>query len=122
MRYEHNDKTIWLVHPKHLDSMTSKYLAQVVGEQNRELGGEVKCANGDRLLMYECPHGYEDVRSARTSMYDFNLRFEVFKIDPGHELAVPFKLQDKSVCRAARLGKAFKSCVGRVRSADRSRR
>lgn len=73
-------KTTWYLWAKHDDPATNEYFVQVIGEQNPEyLHKDKLCADGKKRNLFECPKGYENVKSAISAIRQFHLKFEVFQ-------------------------------------------
>lgn len=71
---------IWYLWARNNDPATNEYLAHVIGEQNPECEHrDMLCADEKRRNLWECPAGYENVRTATAALSKFSLKLEVFK-------------------------------------------
>ncbi len=100
--------TIWYLWAIGDDQPTNEYIAKVVGDQYTEHEHKDKlCADGKRRNLFECPRGYDNVKSAISGISEYGLKLEVFKEDI-EDVVVQYELWKKPVRKTARARKFLK--------------
>ena len=83
-------KYVWYLWAIDDNPTTNNFLVKVIGEQNGEyLRKDVRCSDGVKRNLFECPEGYKNVRVVIAAKSEFFLDFEVFRQQNGGAIA-PF--------------------------------
>ncbi len=103
--------TRWFLWAINDDPRTNEYLASMIGPQYPEAAHlDVRCADNARRNLWECRHGYLQVKIALTARTIFHLHLEVFAKE-GDGPTVQWNLWKPELRRRARQKRILRSKV-----------